>query len=255
MSERSEFTDSAGVPWEGRNFSENKFASDNGLADEMLMSAITRFQAATGLAEDVLSAFAQARLLIPLIANLGESGEGAHGLTVDKSADLSIVTVRTPDGQTALPVFSSVEAMSNWNPQARPVPNFGRQVAFAAASEGNTRIVLDPMAPSEFVIRRPGIAHLAQGFEWTAPDRHPEVAEIIQFELGKFDIVDSFALVSGDPEYRLRGQELVIELYLEEGLSQDRLRTFEQEFFGNISQSGKFVELVDSVAVKFLAAN
>jgi len=255
MSERSEFTDSAGVPWEGRNFSENKFASDNGLADEALMVAITKFQAGTGTAEDVIAAFAEARLLIPLIANLGESGEGAHGLTVDKSADLSIVTVRTPDGQTALPVFSSVEAMSNWNPQARPVPNFGRQVAFAAASEGNTRIVLDPMAPSEFVIRRPGIAHLAQGLGWIAPDKHPEVAEIIQIELGKFDIVDSFALVPGDPEYRLHGQELVIELYLEEGLSQDRLRAFEQEFFGNISQSEKFVELVDSVAVKFLTAS
>lgn len=255
MSERSEFTDSAGVPWEGRNFSENKFASDNGLADETLMEAIIRFQSGVGLPEQVLEAFAQARLLIPLIANLGESGEGAHGLTEDKSAELSIVTVRTPDGQTALPIFSSVEAMNNWNSQARPVPNYGRQVAFAAASEGNTRIVLDPMAPSEFVIRRPGIAHLAQGFEWISPDRHPEVAEIIQFELGKFDIVDSFALVSGDPEYRLRGQELVIELYLEEGLSQDRLRTFEEEFFGNISRSEKFIELVDSVAVKFSAAS
>jgi hypothetical protein len=253
MSDHSEFTDSAGRPWEGRNFSENKFASDNGLADEALMLAITEFQAGTGLPEQVISAFAEARLLIPLIANLGDSGEGSHGLEVDKSADLSIVTVGTPDGQTALPVFSSVEAMLSWNPNARPVPNFGRQVAFAAASEGNTRIVLDPMAPSEFVIRRPGIAHLAQGFDWVAPYRHPEVTSLVQRELGKFDFVDSFALVSGDSDYRLRGQELLIELYLEEGVGEDRLRAFEQEFFASIATSEKFVELVDSVAVKFLA--
>jgi len=255
VSEHSKFTDSAGTPWEGRNFSENKFAGDNGLADESLMTAIVNFQAGIGFAEQVLASFAEARLLIPLIANLGEGGEGVHGLAVDKSADLSIVTVQTPDGQTALPVFSSVETMNNWNPQARPVPNFGRQVAFAAASEGNTRLVLDPMAPSEFVIRRPGIAFLAQGFEWIAPDRHPEVADIIQRELGKFDIVDSFALVNGDPEYRLLGQELVIELHLEGGLSQERLRIFEQEFFASIAHSDQFVELVDSVAVKFLSAS
>lgn len=254
MSEHSKFTDSAGVPWEGRNFSENKFSADNGLADEKLMNAITEFQAGTAPAEKVITAFAEARLLIPLVANLGETGEGAHGLEIDKSADLSIVTVRTPDGQNALPVFSSVEAMANWNSNARPVPNFGRQVAFAAASEGNTRLVLDPMAPSEFVIRRPGIAFLAQGFEWIAPHNHPEVTGVIQRELGKFDFVDSFALVSGDPDYRLRGQELVIELYLEEGLSPDRLRAFEQEFFASIAASEKFVELVDSVAVKFLTA-
>ncbi|MEY3316891.1 MAG: hypothetical protein RLZZ503_93, partial [Actinomycetota bacterium] len=158
----SKFTDSAGVPWAGRSFDINPYSGDNGEADPQLIETLIKFRAKEVGPEEVLVALGQARLLIPLIANLGESGEGAHGQTVDKSADLSIVTVLTPDNQKALPVFSSVAAMNHWNPEARPVPNDGRKVALAAASEGNTRLVLDPMSETEFVVRRPGIAAIAQ---------------------------------------------------------------------------------------------
>ena len=252
--EPSEFTDSAGVPWSGRSFDINPYSGDNGEADSNLIEAISKFQSGQLTADEVLKAMGQARLLIPLIANLGEGGEGAHGHQVDKSADLSIVTVLTPDNQRALPVFSSVATMNHWNPEARPVPNDGRKVALAAASEGNTRLVLDPMSETEFVVRRPGIAAIAQDLVWLAPANNPEVVEIINSVLAESGSVESFTLVEGDPTCKLLGQELLVVLYLEPGLNETQLKELEEGFFAKIANSERFVELVDSVGVKFLQA-
>jgi len=253
--EPSKFTDSAGVPWAGRSFDINPYSADNGEADANLIEAISKFQSGQVGSAEVLRAVGQARLLIPLIANLGEGEQGAHGHQVDKSADLSIVTVLTPDNQRALPVFSSVATMTRWNPDARPVPNNGRKVALAAASEGNTRLVLDPMSETEFVVRRPGIAAVAQDLPWITPANNPEVVEIINNVLAESGSVDSFTLVEGDPSCKLLGQELLVVLYLEPGLSETQLKDLEEGFFEKIANSERFVELVDSVGVKFLQAS
>ncbi|NBW73609.1 MAG: SseB family protein, partial [Microbacteriaceae bacterium] len=199
MEDSSRFSDSAGVPWAGRSFTDNPFKNDDGTADKDLHKALLEFKSGNASATEVAVAFASARVLIPLVANLGEEGVTEAGLKTDKSAELSIVTVSCPDGQTALPVFSSVAAMKEWNPEARPVPNSGRAAALAAASEGNTRIVLDALAETEFVFRRPAIAAIAQGLPWSAPDQNSEVQGIIQAFLSELDWVDSFELANGDP--------------------------------------------------------
>ena len=253
--EPSKFTDSAGVPWAGRSFDINPYSGDNGEADANLIEATSKFQSGQVGSDEVLRAIAKARLLIPLVANLGEGEQGAHGHKVDKSADLSIVTVLTPDNQRALPVFSSVATMTRWNPEARPVPNDGRKVALAAASEGNTRLVLDPMSETEFVVRRPGIAAVAQDLPWITPANNPEVVEIINNVLAESGSVESFTLVEGDPTCKLLGQELLVVLYLEPGLSETQLKELEDGFFEKIANSERFVELVDSVGVKFLQAS
>ncbi|MFZ4116960.1 MAG: SseB family protein [Rhodoluna sp.] len=253
--EPSKFTDSAGVPWAGRSFDINPYSGDNGEADAYLIESISKFQSGQVGCHEVLRAIGHARLLIPLIANLGEGEQGSHGHQVDKSADLSIVTVLTPDNQRALPVFSSVATMTRWNPDARPVPNNGRKVALAAASEGNTRLVLDPMSETEFVVRRPGIAAVAQELPWITPANNPEVVEIINNVLAESGSVESFTLVEGDPSCKLLGQELLVVLYLEPGLSEKQLKELEDGFFEKIANSERFVELVDSVGVKFLQAS
>ena len=138
--------DSAGVPWAGRSFDPNPHAADDGRAPEALAAAIRRFRAGDGGQGDVVAEFGRSRLLIPLLAELGDGGAevGAHGLSVDKSQELSIVTVEGPDGRRVLPVFASVDAMARWNPAARPVPADGVRVALAAADDGTDLVVLDP---------------------------------------------------------------------------------------------------------------
>ena len=136
-----------------------------------LAAAIAGFRAGTAGQADVVAAFADSRLLIPLLAQLGDGGAevGEHGLAVDKSQELSIVTVAGPDGRRVLPVFASVDAMSRWNPVARPVPADGVRVALAAADDGTELVVLDPGSPTEFVLRRPAVWAVAQSQEWTPP--------------------------------------------------------------------------------------
>ena len=117
--------DSAGVPWEGRSFQPNPHSGDDGSADPALLAALTAFHAGEGDAAAVVDAYRKARLLIPLVAEKGDEGVGPTGLTVDKTQELSIVTVAAPDGRRVLPVFSSVQAMSRWDAAARPVPADG----------------------------------------------------------------------------------------------------------------------------------
>src|SRR5690606_19785486 len=130
----------------------------------------------TGSQAEVVEAFRHARLLIPLVAELGEEGINDAGKRVDKSQELSIVTVAGPDGRAVLPVFSSVETMGAWNPQARPVPAEGTRVALAAAHEQTDLVVLDAGSPTEFVLRRPAVWAIARQEPWMPAVESPEVA-------------------------------------------------------------------------------
>lgn len=255
MSEQDKFTDSAGVPWAGRTFQENSFAEDNGEADIALLSALLEFNSLYSNQVEVANQFALARVLIPLIATLGESGEGSHGQTVDKSAELSIVSVRTPDNQNALPVFTSVASMSRWNPKARPVPNNGRTVALAAVAEGNTRVVIDPGSETEFALRRTALEAIAQGFNWELPNLNTEVIGIVDDALDLFPEVVKFTLLNGDPKARLLGHELEVVIYLAKDVDSVRLEEIQDVFLNSISSNTRFVELVDSLGIKFLPAS
>ena len=244
------FSDSAGVPWEGRELHENNFANDDGSADVTLIETIRKFQSGEAKNEDVVAAFSNARLLIPLLADLGESEIGEHGHKVDKSAELSIVTVGTPDDQNGLPVFSSVAAMQRWNASARPVPSDATRVAIAAASEGNTRIILDAEGPTEFAIRRPAIAAIAQEEKWVHPARDSRVSEEFARVLADVEEFLSFDLDDCDPQSRLHSAELQLVLKLAEGLTGERVQELMQGLAKKLAESSVIAEHVDSLRVK-----
>lgn len=252
---KDRFADSAGVPWEGRSFDSNPFADDDGSANPQLIAALAEFRANPADPREVFRAFAASRLLIPLLADLGESGEGAHGQTVDKSADLSIVTVQTPDGQTGLPVFSSVAAMSVWNKTARPVPADAVRVAMAAASEGNTRIVLDPGSETEFVFRRPAIKAIAMQQDWVPAFLNEDVGKAFAAPIDENEPnVLAIYLEAGDPTSRLDGAELQISLKLVAGLSQDEVQALISRLAEAWSTSELIAESVDSMQLRLIAA-
>lgn len=216
-------SDSAGVPWEGRHFEPNTSADDDGSAPERLIEALRRFRAAELGEREVVDAFREARLLIPLIAHLGESGENHDGVLIDKSQELSIVTVAGPDGRTVLPVFSSVDSMRSWNPLARPVPADASRVALAAASEGTDLVVLDPTAATEFVIRRPALWAIAQSQPWRPSYTDEAVLTAFMAAADGEDVVVAIQLAPGDPDARLAGPELIVHLTLKPGLAKSQL--------------------------------
>jgi len=227
------FTDSAGTPWEGRSFDSNSFADDDGKAPPELIEAITAFRAGEVGAEAVIDQIRVSRLLVPLLANLGESEIVAHGQKVDKSAELSIVTVKSPDDQDSLVVFSSVEAMT-----------------LAAASQMSTRVVLDPGSDTEFVVRRPAIAKIAQSLPWLPPERNDAVLKVLQDSIAGETLVLKIEASTADPQSRLLGSELQVSIQLEPKAEPAVVRELIDRISSNWSESEDFALAVDSVAIK-----
>lgn len=242
--------DSAGVPWEGRRFESNPHSGDDGSADPALLAALVAFRAGDGDARAVVDAYRDARLLIPLVAEKGDHGIGAHGLEVDKTQELSIVTVAAPDGRKVLPVFTSVTALQTWDATARPVPADGRRTALAAASEDTELIVIDPASETEFVIRRPAVWAIAQGEAWEPAHISPAIFTGLQESIsGELAVLD-LAVESGDPTGRLRGPELVVHLQLMSGLEQEELDAVLARLARRWSADDRIAVLVDSLTVK-----
>ncbi|MCK6067042.1 MULTISPECIES: SseB family protein [Microbacterium] len=242
--------DSAGVPWEGRRFESNPHAGDDGSADPALLAALTAFRAGEGDAVAVVEAYRSARLLIPLIAEKGDSGVGAHGLEVDKTQELSIVTVAAPDGRKVLPVFTSVAAMGRWDAAARPVPAEGVRTALAAASDDTDLIVIDPGSETEFVLRRPAVWAIGQGIAWEPSHVSAEVFTGLQASIsGELAVLD-LAVEPGDPTARLRGPELVVHLQLMHGLAQEELDAVLARVARRWAADDRIAVLVDSLTVK-----
>ncbi len=244
--------DSAGVPWEGRSFEPNPHAGDDGSADPALLAALTapRDDSAAHIA--VIDAYRSARLLIPLLAEKGDEGVGPHGLAVDKTQELSIVTVAAPDGRRVLPVFSSVGAMQRWDAAARPVPADGMRTALAASGEDTDLIVIDPGSDTEFVIRRPAVWAIAQGQPWEPSPTSPEVFAALQGSVGGELAVLDLSVEPGDPTARLRGPELIVRLELIHGLEQAELDAVLGRLARRWAADDRIAVLVDSLTVKLV---
>lgn len=255
-SDEAATADSAGVPWAGRSFESNPHAADDGSAPEALVAALRRFRAGDGGQGDVVAAFAHSRLLIPLLAELGDGGSdtGAHGLAVDKSQELSIVTVEGPDGRRVLPVFASVGAMSRWNPDARPVPADGVRVALAAADDGTDLVVLDPGSETEFVLRRPAVWAVAQSLPWHPSFDSEEVRDAFERSIGTELSVLGVRLEAGDPDARLAGPELIVRLELVGGLTRAELDAVLQRLAARWAADDAIATLVDSLTVRLVTA-
>ncbi|MGO2751332.1 MAG: SseB family protein [Pseudoclavibacter sp.] len=243
--------DSAGQSWSGRSFSENPFRDDDGTAPAEFLEALRRFRAREAGPEAVVDALREARVLIPLVARLGEADVNAQGVTVDKSADLSIVTVAGPDGRTVLPVFTSAQAMKSWNPAARPVPALMQRAAISAAAEGSDLIVVDATSETEFVVRRPAVWAIAQEQEWAAPWTNPVVTAELSRVMAELIDVRGVDLVPGDPEARLAGPELRVVLHVAADVGRDALAELSRRASELLQGSESFRAEVDSLGISF----
>lgn len=252
--------DSAGQPWAGRRFEANPHAGDDGAADPALLAALTAFRAGAGDPVAVVDAYRAARLLIPLMAEEGGGddadpvGGGVRGLRVDKTQELSIVTVAAPDGRPVLPVFTSVAAMAQWDGGARPVPADGVRTALAAVDDDTDLIVIDPGSATEFVLRRPAVWAIARGEPWEPAYVSPEVFTGLQESVaGELAVVD-LSVAAGDPEGRLHGPELVVELRLMAGLDQSELDAVLQRLARRWAADDRVAVLADSLTVRLRRA-
>jgi len=147
---------------------------DEGRADPALAQALAAYGSTsagtdtTGTTDTYVAALARlqhARLLVPVVAVLGEvEVDASTGLTSDKSSDMAAVLMQTSDGRRGLLAFTSIDALAAWDPEARPVPVTARQAAEAAVQEQASALVVDIAGPTRFVVDGDSLTALGAGY-------------------------------------------------------------------------------------------
>jgi hypothetical protein len=208
------------------------FRGDDGSAHPEVVAALAEFAAGQGSERAVLAALAARRLLVPVVSVLPEEPEPVEavsapaqgaGLDVDlataepalraamrgeKASDMAMPTLVGLDGRRAVPAFTSLQSMSRWQSDARPVPVAARSVWQTACAD-SAAVVIDVAGPVPFAVEGARLAALARGEEAPEPCRDPDVHEIVAAVLASQLQVAAFDLQAGDGD-----QDLAIVLTL-----------------------------------------
>jgi hypothetical protein len=148
------------------------FAGDDGSAAPEVAAALAAY-AQDGNRLSTLQVLQHARLLVPVVAVLGEVEHDEAGLAHDKTSDMATVLVTGPGGKQGLLAFTSSETLTRWDPQARPVPVTASVAARAALQDGATALVVDVAGPVPYAVEGETLASLAEGLvltRLTTPD-------------------------------------------------------------------------------------
>ena len=206
--------DTAGVPWRGRTLTGTGFDGDTGEADTALAALLA---APDTDPVELVDAVSRARLVVPIVAVPGDIDDSS-GIPVDATSDMASVTLVAPDGERALPAFTSTGALAAWNADARPVPVTAQRAALAAVQEGCSTIVLDlpsPPGPAAATLRGSMVWALATARTWVPAHEDEHVVAAVGAALAQEPAVVGHALADG-------GQgALRVELALRPGLSRE----------------------------------
>lgn len=151
------------MPVAFKNIPDPGFSGDDGSADPALAEALAAWHDDPVGEPELLAALSQARLLVPVVAVLGEAETGPDGLRRDKTSDMAVPTLTAPGGRRALPAFSSTRTLARWQDDARPVAVRLPQALRAAAQEGADTLVIDLAGPVTYELTGAALRALAQG--------------------------------------------------------------------------------------------
>ncbi|MDT0567334.1 SseB family protein [Streptomyces sp. DSM 3412] len=178
-----------------KNIPDPGFSDDDGSADPRLSAALAAWADDRTAVGPVLEALKGARLLVPVVAVLGEvevdsqeerearwkggGGRREGGLRREKTSDMAVPTLKA-GGRTALPAFTSTESLARWDPAARPVAVPLHQALRAAAHEKADTIVLDLAGPVPYELTGRALLALAEGRTTTDPLADPAVLDAVR---------------------------------------------------------------------------
>jgi hypothetical protein len=147
-----------------RELLDTGFGADDGSVAPEVERALAAYAQDRSTHRLALSALQDARLLVPVVAVLGEVEHGEDGLARDKSSDMATVLMTSSTGRTALMAFTGLEPMRRWRPDSRPVPVSVPQAAQAALQDGADALLVDVAGPVMLVVERRDLEALADGF-------------------------------------------------------------------------------------------
>lgn len=156
-----------------------QFPDDDGSAAPAVSAALAAYDADPDAGHQaVLAELQDSRVLVPVVAALGEVEYDEQGLARDKTSEMAAVLITGRDGRTALLGFTSTATMHAWNPQARPVAVSAREAARAALQDGADALLVDLAGPALFAVEGQDLRDLAEGlvlrrvdggWGWTRP--------------------------------------------------------------------------------------
>ena len=151
-----------------RSIPDPGFAGDDGGVDPVVTAALAAYDAAIRAhAPDphpaTLAVIQDARVLVPVVALLGEVEWDEQGLAHDKTSDMAAVLTMGRDGRKALLAFTGTDSLTRWKADARPVPVTVRQAALAALQDEASALLIDLAGPIQFIIEEDDLTSLAQG--------------------------------------------------------------------------------------------
>ena len=152
-------------PGQDRAIPDPGFAGDDGSAPQALADALTGWAAGTTPYVEALAVLQQSRVLVPVVAVLGEVEVDEAGLAREKTSDMATVLLQGADGRLALLAFTGTDSLRSWNPQGRPVPVPTALAARSALQDGASALLLDVAGPVPLVVEGEDLARLAEG--WT----------------------------------------------------------------------------------------
>ncbi len=154
------------------------YPDDTGEASPRLAAALAAYAVDETRYPDVLAALGGARLLVPVVAVLGEVETGADGLAQDKSSDMATVLLQGADGgrrcwrsraPTRWPRGTRRVARSRFRPARRRC---------SAVQEGADALLVDVAGPVTVAVEGEDLRALAAGWRlaragdrvgWVAP--------------------------------------------------------------------------------------
>lgn len=149
----------------GAQLIESSFPDDDGTPPPVLVEALDAWAKDPSTSAGVLRALQGCRLLVPVVALLGEVEYDENGLAHDKSSDMAAVLMQGRDGRMALLAFSGTAPLTAWNAEARPVAVPAQVAAQSALQDDAVALVLDVAGPRTFVVQGDDLVGLAAGWQ------------------------------------------------------------------------------------------
>ncbi len=186
-----------------------QFPGDDGAADPAVLAALAAYAAGRGSEHAALNALASSRLLVPVVAVLTEeagqdsapdgaaAGVPGSGLRQEKSTEMALPTLIGRDGRAAVLAFTSLDALTKWRPDARPVAVPAAR-AWQAGTEEASAVVIDVAGPVPVTVDGARLAALAAGRPAPLPHQDPDVLAALRGALSDEPLIVQAALTTPD---------------------------------------------------------
>ena len=157
--------------------------NDKGDADPDLLSLLQN--KADGFEKSVFNRLVNSRLIGAIVAKK------------DENVEMMQVLFSSNDGRVAMPVFTSLDELTKWNKEARPLPLIANDFAQQTIDQELDAIIVDIASDHRFVIKGYMLNCLAKNQDWNYPHQDLEVIETIERICQRLENVSKIEITKG----------------------------------------------------------